>query len=188
MMRQISVRERRLIALFILTVLIAAVWFCIVAPIFDGFTARSDRREALLLRYTHNQRTIASIPRLRLKAEKQAAASRAFVADVRTAEAGREWLRERLQTAVERSGGEFRDAADAEGLPGWVRVHVAARMSLPQMAAALTELQNTPPWIIVESLSVTTSDGPAAGQSPTLPPNLDVQIEASTPLRPAAAR
>src|SRR5204862_311741 len=95
--------------------------FLIVAPIVAGFQARAERLDRLALTYAHNVRTIATIPRLRRQAEAARAATASFVAGVPNVDAGREWLKERLQGAVEGAGGTFREGGDAEGRPGWAR-------------------------------------------------------------------
>jgi len=183
-MRSMSARERRLVALLILTAIIAAAYFVVIGPIVTGFAARAERRGQLTLRYVHNQRAIGSIPRLRRQAELQRGVTDAFVADVGNAEAGREWLKDRLQRTVDRVGGEFREGSDAEGRPGWARARGAARMTLPQLTAALASLQNEPPWLIVETVSVTADDALVTGQSSSM----EVEIEAAIPLRSAAVR
>lgn len=183
-MRPVSARERRLVALLIFAVLVAGFYFLLVAPIANGFAARAAARERLALRYVHNLRTIAAIPRLRRQAEQQRGTLDRFVADADSVEAGREWLKARLQRAVDRTGGEFRQGDDAEGRPGWARARAAARMTLPQLVALLGGLQNEPPWLVVETLGVTGADTPIP--NPSAP--MDIEIEASIPLRPAAAR
>ncbi|PKP94564.1 MAG: hypothetical protein CVT77_01605 [Alphaproteobacteria bacterium HGW-Alphaproteobacteria-16] len=184
MMRPSSPRERRLVALLILMALIALVWFAMVSPILGGFSARAAQREELSLRYLHNQRTIAAVPRLRRQAEEQRQRIDVFVLGAANAEAGREALKDRLQRVVERAGGEVRAAIDAEGEPGWARAGISARMTLPQLTTTLDRLQNTPPWLVIETLSVEANDALVTGQSSSM----DVQLEASIPLRPAAAR
>lgn len=184
MMRPTSPRERRLVALLILMALIALVWFALVAPILGGFAARQERRTQLALRYAHNQRVIATIPRVRRDAENQRAEARVFAIDSRNVEAGREWLKARLQRAIENAGGEFREAGDADSPAGVARARASARMTQSQLTATLGQLQNTPPWLIVESLSISANDALVTGRSS----NMDVQIEASIPLRPSTAR
>lgn len=184
MIRPISARERRLVALLILMALLALAWFLVAKPVLDGFAARSDRRAQLALRYAHNQQVIGAIPRLRRHAEAQRAAIRGFAIEMRSTEAGREWLKQRLQRAVERAGGEFREAGDAEGRPGWARARASARMTQPQLVALLNQLQNDPPWLVVETLTIGSNDALVTGQSSSM----DVQVEASIPLRTAAAR
>jgi hypothetical protein len=178
-----SARERRLVALLILMMAIAILWFAILAPVINGFAERAERREQLSLRYVHNLRTIGSVPRLRRQAEEQRAAISNFVTGARSVEEGREWLKDRLQKAIEQSGGEFREAVDVDARPHWARARASARMTLPQLTAALGRLQNAPPWLIVESLSISASDVLVTGQSSSM----DVQVEASIPL-PASAR
>jgi len=184
MMRPVSARERRLVALLILMGIVAAIHFLIVAPVVAGFQSRAERLDRLALTYTHNVRTIATIPRLRRQAEAARAATASFVAVVPNVDAGREWLKERLQGAVEAAGGTFREGGDAEGRPGWARAKAAARMTLPQLAAALARLQNQPPWLVVETVSLSAGNTIVPGQSPVM----DVEIEASIPIRPAAVR
>lgn len=184
MMRPTSPRERRLVALLILVAFAALLWFAIVAPVAAGFSARTEQREELNLRYLHNQRTIASVPRLRRQAEEARQNIEAYVINAANAEAGREVLKERAQRIVERSGGEIRGMGDAEGEAGWARATIAARMTLPQLVSTLDQLQNTPPWLIVESLSVEATDALVTGQSSSM----DVQIEIAIPFRAAAAR
>ncbi|MEJ2459616.1 MAG: type II secretion system protein GspM [Novosphingobium sp.] len=184
MKRPISPRERRLIALLILVALIALVWIAIVSPILSGFSARAQERDELTLRYLHNQRTIAALPRLRRQAEEERRGSDTYVVAAHDAEAGKEVLKERLRRAVEAAGGEVRGAEDAEGEAGWARASVGARMTLPQLVAALDRLQNKPPWLVVETLSVEANDALVTGQSSSM----DIRLEAAIPFRAAAAR
>ncbi len=93
MIRPTSPRERRLVALLILVSLIAVLWFAIVAPIAAGFSTRAQQREQLNLSYLHNQRTIASVPRLRRQAEDARRNIEAYVIGAANAEAGREQRR-----------------------------------------------------------------------------------------------
>lgn len=184
MMRPVSPRERRLIALLILVALAALAWFVIVSPIAAGFSTRAQQREELNLRYLHNQRTIASVPRLRRQAEEARRRIDAYVIPAPNAEHGRETLKERLHRIIERSGGDVRAVGDAEGEAGWARASISARMTLPQLASTLDQLQNTPPWLVIETLSVEANDALVTGQSSIM----DVHLEAAIPFRAAAAR
>lgn len=186
MSRATSPRERRLIAVLVLTTVMAAAYYLVVAPIVGGFRSRAEQREALILQHSHNLRTITSIPRLRHQADLRSIAAATFVFEVANADAdaGRERLKDRLQAAIERAGGEFRIGDDSEARPGWARARASARLTLPQLAAALTSLQNTQPWLIIESVTVTANDALVTGQSS----HMDVDIDASIPLRLAAVR
>lgn len=182
-MRPLSARERRMVALLILCALIAACHLAVVQPILHGFAARAAERERLQLRYVHNLRTIAAIPRLRRAAERDRAALTGYVVDVPGAEAGREALRARLQRAVAQAGGALGESEDGEGRPGWARVRAVVHLSYPQLVRLLGLLQRQPPWLVIESLSITAHEG-AAGATPLL----DVDLDVSVPLRTAALR
>ncbi len=184
MIRPTSPRERQLIALLVLLAIIAGAYYLVVAPIVAGFNTREEMRDQLALTYLHNLRTVSAIPSLRREAEDQRSAAASFVVNAPNIEAGREWLKDRLQRAIDSAGGEFREGNDAEGRAGWARARASARVTLPQLTTALTRLQNQPPWIIIESVTVTATDAVVTGQSSTM----DVEIEASIPLRAAAAR
>lgn len=183
-MRPVSPRERRLIALLILAAMIAGAYYLVIAPITAGFDARAERRDRLALAYVHNLRTLSAIPRLRREAESQRGAAASFVLGVPNRDAGREWLKDRLQRTIDGVGGEFREGNDAEGRAGWAQARASARLTLPQLTTALARLQDQPPWLVIESVTVTAGDAVVIGQSPTL----DVEIEASIPLRAAAGR
>lgn len=184
MMRALSERERRLVALLLLIALLAGAYYALVAPILDGFASRAEKRAHLSLRAQHNQRTIAALPHLGRQAAQQRAAAADYEIEASSPEAGREWLQERLRHAVVTAGGEYQDGADGEGRTGWVHARARARLTLPQLVAVLTSLQAEPPWLIVESLAVTANDALAGGPSLTM----DVDIEAAIPVRIAAAR
>ena len=184
MMRPISSRERKLVAIGLLVALIAAVQLGIVAPILDGFAARAARREELLLRYQHNERTIASIARLRRKAERQGAELGRFTLSAATAELAGELLKERLQRTIESAGGEFRSSDEVTAPTGWIRARADCELTLDQMTRLLRQLQNEPPYLVVESLTVSADKALLSGQ----PGPMDVRIEAAIPYRPAASR
>jgi general secretion pathway protein M len=183
-MRPLSRREARLIALLILVALIALLDLMVVAPIVSGFTDRAEQRELLLARYSANDRTIAAIPRLRRRAEAQGHALARFTLAAADSAGAAQNLRDRLQNAVTAIGGDFRGSADAPAAPGWASAHVDARLTQPQLAALLTNLENSPPFLIVNSLSVSADDALVTGTASTL----DVQIEASVPVHLSAAR
>lgn len=183
-MRTMSKRERRLLAGALLIGTIALAWLIVVAPIVNGFADRADRRAQLRMTYAHQQRTIASVPRLRRQAERQRAAIGDFALPTASLDAGRERLRDRLLQTVEGVGGDFRESVDAEGRPGWARVQASARLSLSQLTFLLDRLQNEPPYLIIDSLTIAADEAVVTGK----PSALDIQLEASIPLRPAAAR
>lgn len=182
MTRALSPRERRLVALLILVALVALCWFLVVSPIVAGFAERAAAREALSLRYVHDLRTIAAIPRLRRQAEEERAALAPLVLRVRSGDDAREWLKSRLERSVEQSGGEWRDAVDAGAPAGWVGARAEARLTLPQLVGVLKALEGGPPWLVVDRLTVATGDAELQRD----PSVLDVQVDVMVPIRAAA--
>jgi general secretion pathway protein M len=183
-MRALSRRERRLIAMLLLVALVALVQLAIIGPIIGGFSARAERREALRLTYQHNAGTIAGIPRLRRLAERQQGLVDAFTLAAPSSEAGGELLKERLQAAVEKAGGEFRGSEGIVAPRVWAGARVNARLSQPQLVALIAALENARPYLVVSALLVTADEALLVRG----PSQLDVQIEATIPLRAAATK
>jgi len=183
-MRQLSPREARLVAVLILVALITFVSLLVIHPIVSGFSERSERRELLLARYAANDRTIAAIPRLRRRAEAQRETVDRFTLSAADAGSGAEVLRDRLQNAVTAVDGDFRGGEDVPVSAGWVGARVNTRLTSAQLGALLANLQNAQPYLIVNSLVIGSDDTLVTGAAATL----DVQIEASIPLRLSAAR
>lgn len=185
MIAQLSVRERRLVAVLLLVVAVALAWLGVAAPIIDGFSTRSTERDRLRAQLTANTRLLASIPRLRRLAEAQRADAARFRIVSVDPVAAAEVLKERLSAAVERAGGETTATEDVEAETGWVQAWVQARMTQSQLVRVLAELRNTTPFLKVVSLTVSAdrtsqSDGRTAAARP-----LDIRIE--TAVRHAAA-
>jgi general secretion pathway protein M len=181
-MRPLSARERKLIAVALLIAALAIAWLGVVNPILSGFAARAERRELLLQRQAYAQRLIASIPRLRRQAERQRSSLRDFaIAAPDPARAG-DMVAERLRTEIENAGGEFRASDRAAAPPGIVRVRADARLSLDQLVALLGRLQNDPPFLVVESLTIA-ADRALIENSLG---ELDVRLEVSIPFGASA--
>ena len=182
-MRPLSARERKLIAVALLIAAIALVWLAVVDPILSGFASRAGRREMLLQRQAYAQRMIASIPRLRRQAERQRSTLRDFAIAAPDAARAGDMLAERLRTAIESTGGEFRASDRAAAPPGLASVRVDARLSLDQLVALLGRLQNDPPFLVVESLTIA-ADRALIENSLG---ELDIRLEVSIPFGASAA-
>lgn len=177
-MRQVSPRERKLLAVGLLVLALVLGESLIVAPVIDGFQSRAAERERLKDEYAHNQRVIASIDRLRREAVRQRAALAPFVMKAHDNQEGLDRLRERAQRLVEARGGEFRGAEDASAPAGWLGTRVVARLSLEQLVALLAEVQNHPPYLVVTALNIDAKE-PIAGAPP---PPLEVSFEIIVPV------
>lgn len=184
MMRPLSPRESRLVAVLILVAVVALAQFAVIAPIMHGFADRAEQRRELRARYAANDRMIAAIPRLRRQAETRNALLRHYTLAAPDPGAAAEMLRDRLQSAVTAIGGDPRGGEDIPAPPGTVAARVNARLASPQLTALLVTLQNARPAITVTAMAISADDALVSGQSTTL----DVQLEASIPFRPALAR
>jgi hypothetical protein len=183
-MRPTSQRERKLIAIGLLVLAVALVWLLVIAPIAAGFGERAERRQRLQLEYQHNTRSIAAIPRLRRQAEGQRDALSRFVLTAPTTTAGSQLLRERIERAVNETGGEFLAGEDADAPAGWIAVRASARLTLDQLTRALARLQDEPPWLVIDAMDVSADQALVNGG---LNP-MEVSLEAQVPIRTAPTR
>lgn len=178
MMQASSQRERKLVALLVLLAVVGLVWLTIVAPLVSGFNERAIERAALLRRYQTNQRTIASIPRLRRQAESQRENLRNFAITAPTLAAGTVEIQDRAQRVVEAGGGEVRNIEDVATAEDQVKMRVSARMTLRQIALVLTQLQNETPFLTVETLNIAADQTVISGRLETM----EVSFEVSVPI------
>lgn len=176
-MNNLTARERKLVAIGLLVGLFALAWYLVISPILDGFAERRMAREELAVRFASNERLIASLPRLRKTIEARAAESRNFRMEGETLAAVTEALKERLGAQVAANGGELRAMQDVSDQPGWARAWVEARMTLPQLIATLETLQNQPPYLAVNALTISADRALQSGRLDLM----DVRIEASSP-------
>lgn len=177
-MNSISARERRLIAILILIGLTAFAWLGVISPVVSGFTARAEQREDLQQQFARNERQIAAITRLRKAVEAQRRGDVDFRTTGATAEDATEALKERVTDVVVGQGGELRAVQDVGDEPGWARIWVEAKMSLPQMTTTLTKLQNQTPFLAVNGVTIAADRALQSGDLDIL----DVRIEVSSPI------
>ena len=183
-MNSLTPRERKLVAIGILIALITLVWGVIISPILSGFDARAAERERLAGAFARNERLIASVPRLRTIIEARATDAANFRTEGINAAAATEALKERLGGEVASNGGELRAMQEIGDRPGWVRAWVEARMTLPQLIGTLEKVQNQPPYLAVNSLTISADRALQSGKLDLM----DIRIEASSPATLAKSR
>lgn len=176
-MNSLTQRERKLVAIGLLVGLIALIWYAFASPVLDGFVRRSAEREALAARFASNERLIASIPRLRKAIETRSADAKNFRIEGETLTAVTETLKEKLGAHIAASGGELRAMQDVSDQPGWARAWVEARMTLPQLISALEKIQNQPPYLAVNAVTISADRALQSGRLDLM----DIRIEASSP-------
>lgn len=173
-MNSLSSRERRLIAVAILVLLIAVGWFVLVSPLVDGFAARAAERERLLDDQGRGRRVIEQLGFWRAEAARQRAASPAFEMRAPSAEMASEMARQRLVSAVAAQGGVVRVVRQQSGPGGEVRLHAELQLSLTQLASSLTVIENQKPYAIIEKLSISADQAAAAGRKSSLDVSMDL--------------
>ena len=178
MMQASSQRERKLVALLILLALVTSLWLLIIAPIVAGFSARAVERAELLRRYQANERTIASIPRLRRQAENQRETFRNYVITAPTSAGASAQIQDRLQRVVENAGGEIGNIENVATPDDHVKLRTSARLTLAQVATVLTQLQNEAPFLIVETLNIAADQAVISGRLESM----EVSFEVSVPV------
>ncbi len=182
-MRSLSARERKIVAVGLLVLLVLVVWALVVAPLIDGAMQRSQQRALLMATYERNARLINAIPAQRRKAEQMKPLVQRFAIGGNSAEAARKRLQEQLRAAFTKAGGQITTSQDSPSPDGAVRGWVEGRMTLPALEALLAGISDTPPYLTIESLRVSADSVLETGRLD----KLDVRIEASIPYLPAAS-
>jgi general secretion pathway protein M len=177
-MRPLSSRESRLVAVLILVVLVALVLLVIVGPIVSGFEERAQRRDQLADQFLANERRIATLGNLQMRAETEQGQMRdLFISAPDPDEAG-ETLREQIEAAAQAAGATIKATEAIPGTEeGWARAALEAQVSHAQLAALLTRLNQIKPGVVVDTLTVTAEDALTNLKSDTI----NVRLEASAP-------
>lgn len=183
-MRTLLPRERRLLAIAVLALVIAAAWLGAIQPLLGGFANRAAERDALIAHYAANERMIARIPDLRRAAEEQARGGGDYQLAAPDAGQGAEILRTRLEDSLARAGGQLRASAAVDAENGWVAAHASARLTHAQLIDWLGRLQNEPPYLALSSLKISAERALVDNHDDLL----DVDLEASIPLAAPHAR
>lgn len=182
-MRPLNPRERRLVAVGLLILLGALIWLPAVAPLLNGFSARAEERASLRAAYLRNSRLINTIPAIRRQAEQQKGTTARFAIGGANAALARAALRERLQRDFTAAGGQVTALQDVPATPGEVRAWIQGRMTLPQLQQMLVRVNDTPPYLVTESLRISADRALETGRLDLL----DIRLETSIPHIPAAS-
>jgi hypothetical protein len=175
MFASLTLRERRLIALALLLALLLLLVRGVILPIITGFDARAEERQALLQRHALDERAVVQMPSARRAAEAQRRDMARFRLAGATATLAADGLKERIGAAVVATGGEVRAIEDMAGTPGSIRVRLDSRLTTSQLAALLARLQNSPPLLVIENLTVAADQALQTGRAGPM----DVRLEVS---------
>jgi general secretion pathway protein M len=184
-MRPLQPRERKIVALGVLVGLLAGIWLALVAPLLDGFQARAQRREQLLSEHQANRRLLDSVPTLQAAALEQRRTASLYQISAPTAAVATEALKQRLSTALSGAGGAVGAVQPVQaGVPaGWVSARAEVQIGLPQLVAAIRQLENEGPYVVVQYLSIQADRAASTGRAAPL----DVRLQVSALFRPTPA-
>ena len=175
-MTGLNAREQRLIAVLILLLIIAAAWQLLIAPLVDGFTARSSRRAELIATIERNDRLIGSLPQLRRRIESQRPVRQRFASTAPSREVAADLLRQRLQGCFEGAGASLSALGDSSTAGGWVGASAEGAVTLDQLLRLLTDLQNQRPYLVVTSLTVVADRAFQSNKLDVMDVKIDVAI------------
>ena len=185
-MRTPTPRERRLIAVGILVLVIAVAWLAIARPLIDGFVDRAAERRRLTHLQQVDARLIASLPALQAAADAQRAASPRFALAAASESAASDALKARLRSLAAAEGFTLSAVEDleADAPAGEVRLRADMTLTLTQLYETVRRLQSEDAYVVVDYVSVTADRSLAAGR---LAP-LDVRLELAADWRPGPGR
>ncbi len=184
-MNRLNPRERRLVAIGLLVLALAAAWFGIVSPILGGFSSRAAERDGLLADYARSQRMLDAIPAWRSQAEAQKKSATAFAISAPSQVQGQELLKQRLSSAFTAQGAAAPTVqeTDAELPPGWIGARADVQITLTQLLGGIRQLESEPPYVVVEYISINSDQAFHTGHAAPL----EVRLEVSTPFHLSAA-
>jgi general secretion pathway protein M len=184
-MRPLEPRERRILALGLLIGVLGLFWLGAVSPVLGGFQARAQRRQDLLAEYQANQDLLASIGALQRGAAEQRRSAALYQITAPSPGVAAEALKQRLAATLTAAGGNVGAVQPVQaGVPaGWVSARADAQIGLPQLVAALRQLENETAYVVVQYLSIEADRAASLGRAAPL----DIRIQVSALVRPAAA-
>jgi hypothetical protein len=181
-MRELSPRERRLVALGLLALALGVTWLAIIGPLVVGFLDRAAEKRRLVETFQVDARLIASLPALRATAEAQRAGGARFAIAAPSETLAAEALKQRLQHIAADQGYTVAALEDlqADAPAGAVKLRADMTLSLTQLYETIRRLETEDAHVVIDYLSVNADRSIAAGR---LAP-IDVRVELSTDWRP----
>jgi Type II secretion system (T2SS), protein M subtype b len=180
-MRPLAQRERRIVALGVLFLLVAVVVLGIVLPLIGGMAARAIERSDLVATYERNQRVLAGIPVWRAQAEEQKSTAAQYGIPAPTEALAAEMLKQRINRMASEQGGVVQTVSEIQGdtPEGWVKVRADLQLTMAQLYKSLARLESEAPYVVVGYLSVAADRAQKTGHAAPM----DVRIEVSAPVR-----
>ena len=169
-MRPLEPRERQMVAVGILVLIIVTVWFGLVQPVIGGFIAHAEERSDLLAAYQRNERVLAGISVWRSKADEQKDTEAQYAIVAPTKVLAAENLKQRLNRMVSAVGGTVQAVSElpAQAPEGWVRVRIDLQLTMSQLYKSLNRLENEAPYVVVGYVSVVADRAVQTGHLATM--------------------
>lgn len=175
-MTSLSLREQRLVALFILMLLLFLLSQLLLAPVVDGFAERKEERARLVAAYQRNDALVASMPLMRRRLEAQRADRSRFALAAPSPAAASDRLRERLGDRFAAAGGVLRGMEESAARAGWIGASINGDLTLDQLSTLLADLQNQPPYLVVTNLTIVADRAFQSGKLDVMNVKIDVAI------------
>jgi len=173
-MIEMSVRERRLLALGILVLVVAVIWVGGISPILNGFASRKEARDIAIETLRHNARAIAGYKAVRLQLEEVRRTVPNWALEATSLPAATELARKRVTQAVAASGGFLDALRDQPGRDDLITMQVDTRIDLLGLENLLGHLENDRPTGVVNNISVSAADATTALPASSLQVRLEV--------------
>jgi hypothetical protein len=175
-MMDMSLRERRLLALAILVAVVAFIWLAAVVPILNGFAARQDAREAAVATLRQNARAIPAYHDTQLKLAALRRAAPAWAVLAASPPTATELARARVSRDVADSGGVLEALRDQPGRPDLIQLQGDARIDLIGLQVLLRHLEEDHPAGVINALIVAAPDATAGQHASALQVRFDVSF------------
>jgi hypothetical protein len=177
MITELTLRERRLVAIGILVALVVGTCLLLIAPVARSFAVRDSERQSLLAQYAKNASNINNMRHWRREADRQSQTKNRYSVQAASRQEAVEILREQIIRQFVKIGGEVRNCQEIEAPAGWLRVRLAARLDIFKIERGIRTFQNQMPFAVVQTATVTGDRFATANPSQTL----DIKLEISAP-------
>ena len=183
-MRRLNPREKKLVAVGILIILVALAFALIVRPIVGGFNARAEERQRLLGTYQRDSRALGSLHVVGADLRVQRTTDGRYAVSAPSPAVASAFLRERVGRIVTQSGGTLKTTEDlqADARPGELRVRADAALTTAQLVQVVRRLETEEPYAVIDNLASAVGNDASSGREDPMA----VRLEVSTRFRPAA--
>ncbi len=176
-MKTLSLRERRLIALAVLLLLLCFLLFGIITPIIDGFKSRSNARDEYYSQMARNDRSIGNLPIWRRQVNDQKNTATRYTILAPTRSAAVDMFRENMLQFFVKSGTVVRSTQEIPSSDSWLKLRIDSQMSLTQIVDCLKRLHMSQKIIVVDAITISADRAFTNGRLSLM----DVRFEISAP-------